>query len=135
MDRPAVRAMTPQQEAEVLQYWFVTLKPEQWFVEVGDVDQTIRARFLSLYQRVFESRTELKPKAALEALALILVLDQFPRNLFRGTPQAFATDADALRLSQDAISQSLDIELTDHQRQFLYMPFQHSEDAGVQAQS
>ena len=68
-------------------------------------------------------------------MAAVIVLDQFPRNMFRGTAQAFATDAVALKISKDAIAAKLDTQLTPQQRAFLYMPFQHVEDRNDQARS
>ena len=69
------------------------------------------------------------------AIAAVIALDQFPRNMFRGSPRAFATDALALSIAQHAIAAGWDEELTQQQRLFLYMPFQHAEDRAVQARS
>ncbi|MEJ2518190.1 MAG: DUF924 domain-containing protein, partial [Methyloceanibacter sp.] len=68
-------------------------------------------------------------------LAAILVLDQFPRNIYRGSPRAFATDEEALALSRDAIAAGADKELPPEQRAFLYMPFQHTETLADQRRS
>ena len=68
-------------------------------------------------------------------LAAILVLDQFPRNLFRGDARAFATDEAALGLAKRAIAEGIDLKLTPAQRSFVYMPFQHSEEKADQARS
>jgi len=68
-------------------------------------------------------------------LAAILVLDQFPRNMFRGSAQAFATDAQALALSKRAIAEGLDMKLPPEKRCFVYIPFQHSEDLADQRRS
>jgi uncharacterized protein (DUF924 family) len=65
----------------------------------------------------------------------VIVLDQFPRNIYRGLPQAFATDQQALAISQRTIDLALDRELDPQQRIFLYMPFQHSEDRAAQGRS
>jgi uncharacterized protein (DUF924 family) len=65
----------------------------------------------------------------------IIVLDQFPRNIFRGDARCFATDADALELAKIAIAEGMDLRLTPNQRIFLYMPFQHSEDKEDQARA
>src|SRR5690606_11134232 len=72
---------------------------------------------------------------AREALAYVIALDQFPRNMFRGTPQAFASDALALAIVEHALALGLDAQLDRSGRTFLYMPFQHSEDGEVQARS
>jgi uncharacterized protein (DUF924 family) len=68
-------------------------------------------------------------------LSAVIVFDQFPRNLFRHTAQAFATDHLALAMSRDAVERGMDTAMMPHERQFLYMPFMHSEDPSVQAQS
>ena len=82
------------------------------------------------------TRRTLTPLAGAAALlAAVIVLDQFPRNLFRGSPRAFATDALALRISHLAIEAQIDSQLTQQQRVFLYMPFQHCEDRALQRRS
>ena len=68
-------------------------------------------------------------------LAAVIVLDQFSRNMFRGTPRSFAGDAIARRLSRTAISNGFDADMTEEERNFLYLPFQHSEDREDQALS
>jgi len=70
-----------------------------------------------------------------DALALILILDQFPRNLFRGQPQTFATDEKALTVANDAINQKFDQQLLSVQRAFIYLPFEHSENLADQSRS
>jgi uncharacterized protein (DUF924 family) len=119
---------------EVLSFWFDELKPEDWFVKDLALDQRIRERFLSLYERLRAAPGEALSSAR-AALATVIVLDQFPRNMFRATPQAFATDAQALRISEAAIAAGLDRKLDQNGRMFLYMPFQHSEDSAIQARS
>jgi uncharacterized protein (DUF924 family) len=70
-----------------------------------------------------------------QVLAAVIVLDQFSRNIFRGTPRAFATDPIARRLARQAIGRGLDIEMTNAERLFVYLPFEHSEDRQDQALS
>lgn len=119
---------------DVLSFWFEELKPQVWFTKDLAVDQRIRERFLPLYERISgEARHAVDSARA--ALATVIVLDQFPRNMFRGTPRAFVTDASALRVAEAAIAAGFDRELDATQRSFLYMPFQHSEDRAVQARS
>lgn len=123
-----------QDSEAVLRFWFEELKPKQWFTRDAQLDELIRRRFLSTY----EEAGRVDPTAltqAREALAHVIALDQFPRNMFRGTPQAFATDPLALTIAQLAIASGLDAELDRPGRIFLYMPFQHSEDVNVQARS
>lgn len=118
---------------EVLKFWFGELKPAAWFRSDPAVDEEIRRRFLDLWER-FRAQPP-KVEAPRSAVAAAIVLDQFPRNLFRGRPEAFATDAAALQIARAALDQGWDRGLSDPERQFLYMPFQHSEDADDQRRS
>ena len=120
--------------AQVLRYWFEELQPDAWFRRDDGVDAAIRERFSATYEQL----TQIGPQqltTPLECIAAVIVLDQFPRNMFRGSPRSFATDALALSIAQHAIAAGLDRQLTQQQRLFLYMPFQHSEDRAVQARS
>jgi uncharacterized protein (DUF924 family) len=120
--------------APILQYWFEELTPEAWFRKDERVDAAIRERFAALYEELAQIRPE-QLTTPLESVAAVIALDQFPRNMFRGSARAFATDALALSISQRAIAAKFDEQMTRHQRLFLYMPFQHSEDRAVQARS
>jgi uncharacterized protein (DUF924 family) len=120
--------------AQVLHFWFEELQPEAWFRKDERVDAAIRERFGALHEQLARIRPE-QLTTPLESLAAVIVLDQFPRNVFRGSPRAFATDALALSIAQHAIANGVDLQLTQQQRLFLYMPFQHSEDRAVQARS
>ena len=116
-------------------FWFIELSPEDWFKSSPDLDARITRRFESLYD---EQRRTLPLAVMLdgaEHLAAVVLFDQFPRNMYRGTANAFGTDARALVLSRHAIEAELDKGLTVYQRQFLYMPFMHSEDVRAQQQS
>ncbi|MGH8189525.1 MAG: DUF924 family protein [Steroidobacteraceae bacterium] len=119
---------------EVLRFWFEELRPEAWFRKDTRVDDQIRERFLALYEQMRRMRAQ-EFTSPLASLAAVIVLDQFPRNMFRNSPQAFATDPLALAISQHAIAAGLDRQLSETQRTFVYMPFQHSEDAAMQARS
>lgn len=125
-------AMTP---SEILDFWFGHLKPAQWFKPDATLDAEIARRFAAIYDELKRGVADTWRGGARESLAAIIVLDQFPRNMFRGTPAAFATDAVALALSSEAIDRGLDRSLSAVERQFLYMPFQHSEDRAVQTRS
>src|SRR5262245_4538132 len=119
---------------QVTRYWFKELKPAAWFRQDARVDDATRQRFAALHDEVAQLRPE-QLATARECLAAVIVLDQFSRNMFRGSPRSFATDPLALSISQHAIAGGLDQQLTKQQRWFLYMPFQHSEDRKVQARS
>ena len=120
--------------AQVLHYWFDELQPDAWFRKDERVDAAIRERFGQLHEQLAQIRPE-QLATPLECIAAVIALDQFPRNLFRGSPRAFATDALALAISQHAIAAGWDQQLTRMQRLFLYMPFQHAEDRAVQERS
>ena len=120
--------------ASIVRYWFEELQPEAWFRKDERVDAAILERFGESYQQLAQIRPE-QLQTALECLAAVIALDQFPRNMFRGSPRAFATDALALSIAQRAIASGWDQQLTQQQRLFLYMPFQHSEDGAVQTRS
>ena len=112
---------------EILKYWFEDLKQSQWWIPDAELDQSIGERFSEIHTKgtlceLFEWRVHAKGR-----LAEIIVLDQFSRNMFRGSPWSFASDALALALSQEAISVGADKELDPIERSFLYMPFMHSE--------
>lgn len=112
---------------EVLDFWFRELTYEDWFGGGVELDEKIRKRFLPLYETL---KTTLDEKAVSDvrtALAALIVLDQFPRNLFRGTAAAFATDDIAVRLARLAVERGWDSEVEPAERSFLYMPFMHSE--------
>lgn len=117
---------------EVLKFWFQELGESRWFGKSDAIDGQIRDRFLSLHEQLVASEGEdiTTPRPL---LAAVIVLDQFSRNMFRGTPRAFATDPVARRLARAAIDRGFDLGMTRAERMFLYLPFEHSEDRGDQA--
>lgn len=115
----------------VLRFWFEDLSEVDWFNKSDDVDAQIRNRFGALHEGlVTKGADDVSTRCAL--LAAVIVIDQFSRNLFRGDPGAYAADPIARRLAMRAIKQGFDKTLTGQQRLFLYLPFQHSEDAADQ---
>lgn len=122
----------PAWAAEVLSFWFGELRPEQWFSGGAELDATIRQRFADLHARLARDvppacRTE--PDAA---LAAVIALDQFPRNIHRGGAQAFSTDDMAISLARNAVDKGLHDTLGPAERKFLFMPFMHSENLADQ---
>ncbi len=111
----------------VIQYWFQELQPSQWFKAEPGVDLAIRTRFSAIYEAGAREELASWRQTADGRLAEILVLDQFPRNMFRDRPECFATDDLALRLAQEAVAAGADQNLTSAHRAFLYMPYMHSE--------
>ncbi|MCC5826685.1 DUF924 family protein [Alkalimonas sp.] len=115
----------------VLTFWFEELNPEQWFVKDPELDQQIRDCFSGLHRMA--AQCELYPwrQQARGRLAEIIVLDQFSRNIYRDSPEAFACDPLALGLAQEAIAIGADQELTPTEQSFLYLPFMHSESLAI----
>jgi uncharacterized protein (DUF924 family) len=115
---------------DVLDFWFADGPDawrKAWFVRDDAFDAAIRERFVGTLDAGAAGALEGWAESSLGLLALVIVLDQFPRNLFRGTARAFATDAAALAMARRAIAQGIDRRLTPTQRVFLYLPFEHSE--------
>jgi hypothetical protein len=99
-----------------------------WFEKSPDFDAKVRDLFLEDYHKAVAGYLHDWMNSPETCLALILLLDQFPRNMFRDTPEAFATDWEALSLAKHATSQGYDRKLLSVQRWFIYLPFEHSED-------
>lgn len=116
---------------DVLSFWFETLSPADWFKKSARLDITIGTRFAATHEAARLGELHDWRDDAQGRLAEIIVLDQFSRNMYRDTPQAFAQDAQALTLAQEALRAGTDEALAANQRAFLYMPFMHSESAVV----
>jgi uncharacterized protein (DUF924 family) len=121
--------------AEVLDFWFVELPRQQWFAGGAALDALVRARFLPVHRIVAAEPEDALLADTDTALAAVIVLDQFSRNMFRGTPSAFASDAKALAIAEAAIAKGLMAALNRDELLFLYLPFEHSENADAQARS
>lgn len=116
--------MSPQ---EILTFWFVENGPDQWFKKDEIFDACIRDRFSMIHQSIVGGETAAWREAPEGRLAEILVLDQFSRNMFRGTPAAFAYDDLALSLVREAVLSGDDMRVPPERRHFFYMPYMHSE--------
>lgn len=114
-------------QREVLDFWFVETVPAQWFQKNEVFDDMIRDRFMSVYDMAKADLCESWTKDADGCLALCIILDQFPRNMFRDTPRAFESDGKALTIAGHAIKKGFDQVLAPLKRRFLYLPFEHSE--------
>jgi len=119
---------------EVIEFWFHELQEKQWFVKDASVDEMIKKRFMAHYEAAACGECFSWRKAPEGRLAEIICLDQFPRNMFRNSAQAFATDPLALVLAQEAVSLGVDNKL-GRRRSFLYMPYMHSESRIIQEES
>ncbi len=115
---------TPQ---EILAFWLDEIGPEGWYKQDDALDQTIRDLFLETWQAAMEGRFALWLTYPSGALAYIILLDQFPRNMFRNDAQAFASDGVALSAAKQAIHRKWDLKIDGAARQFFFMPLMHSE--------
>ena len=112
---------------EVLDFWFDPASKARWFEPSAAFDQAVAARLGDLHGRAAAGDLDAWQSSAEGCVALCILLDQAPRQLFRGQVRAFATDAKALAVAQHAIAEGFDRQLPVEQRQFLYLPLMHSE--------
>jgi uncharacterized protein (DUF924 family) len=119
----------------VLNFWFVENGPKQWFTHDPDFDAAIRDRFAGLAEKGAKGELTHWRGTARGALAEIIILDQFPRNLYRGDARAFGCDALALEAARQALKNKADQAVDESERVFLYFPFEHSEAAEDQETS
>lgn len=134
---------------EILDFWFGTgdtlgKSRSLWFQKDAGFDEEIRTRFLAVYEAAVQTQTQTQPEAILSAcgwkqpgdgLALIVLLDQFPRNMFRQNARAFATDSLARATTRQMLAQCFDSAMRPVERQFIYLPLEHSESLADQTQS
>jgi uncharacterized protein (DUF924 family) len=120
---------------DVLSFWFVETSPVQWFQISPDFDGLVKERFLDLFHFAEQGFCDAWAKNADGALALTILFDQFPRNMFRDTPDAYRTDSRALEIAELAIERGFDQILVPLKRLFLYLPFEHSENIDHQKRS
>jgi uncharacterized protein (DUF924 family) len=120
------------QPAEVLLFWFGGpaergKRHKRWFEKSDAFDAEVRERFLPLYEAAVAGELSAWKAEPQACLAFIVLLDQFPRNMFRGTPRAFAADPLALDAARHAVSRGYDRTMVPVERLFIYVPFEHSE--------
>lgn len=120
---------------EIVDFWFLEEVAKDHFNKNPELDKKIRDKYLSTYIKASKGELEDWMNKPEGYLALVIVLDQFPRNMFRESPKAFESDEYALFIAKNAIEKGLDKKLTAPQRTFLYMPFMHSENLMVQKES
>ena len=132
----------PSRATEVLDFWFGQEGDpefgrfrEEWFRKDPAFDASVTQQFFDLYEDAAAGALDGWRDDAESCLALVIVLDQFPRNMFRGDGRTHAADSKALEASKYAVEHALDRELPAFQRMFLYMPFMHSENVDDQRRS
>jgi uncharacterized protein (DUF924 family) len=123
--------LKPDPLIDVLAFWWQA-GPARWFDSDAAFDATIRERFLALHERTAAGALDSATATPHGALAVIILLDQFPRNMFRSTARAFATDAKALAIAEASVGAGLDAAYPVPARMFFYMPFMHAEDLDAQ---
>lgn len=117
---------------EVLRFWFEDIEQSRWFISDPEFDRQLEQRFGATLELASDDKLDHWCESATERLALIVVLDQFSRNIHRDSPKAFAADAKALQLTVDGIDKGLDTALSLEQRAFFYLPLRHAEDIAMQ---
>ena len=121
--------------SDVLDFWFSEQSRALWFEKNAAFDEAIRTRFEDTLRAAAAGELDHWERTAPGALALVIVLDQFPRNLYRGSARAFAADARAREVADRALSRRLDQEIPLVQRHFFFLPFEHSESRADQERS
>ncbi|HEX8644430.1 MAG TPA: DUF924 family protein [Allosphingosinicella sp.] len=119
---------------DVLAFWFAQ-EPRLWWAQDPEFDAEISRRFCDAWQEQRQRPVQEFADAPDHALAAIVLFDQFPRNMFRGHADQFATDPIALAVAKAAVDRGYDDGMSAERRQFLYMPFQHSEEIADQRRS
>lgn len=122
-------------EAEAMVEFWRTAGPGLWFAKDDDFDRRFRERFLRTYEAAARGELADWTNTVEGTLALVLLLDQFPRNAFRGTPRMYATDGLARQYARTAIGRGYDFRVEHRLKLFFYLPFAHSEDPADQERS
>jgi uncharacterized protein (DUF924 family) len=112
--------------AEIVSFWREA-GPDRWWKKDDEFDRVVRSQFLSLHEAAARGELAAWEGSAEGALALVILLDQFPRNMFRGSPHSFATDPLAQAVAERAIAQGYDAAMDQEMGMFFYLPFMHSE--------
>lgn len=112
---------------EIQQFWLEEVGPKGWYTASDALDDTIRDRFGALWQLARAGACDHWMSDAAGVLSYLILMDQFSRNMFRGSALAFATDPHALAASKRAVLRDLDLQIPEPQRQFFYLPLMHSE--------
>jgi uncharacterized protein (DUF924 family) len=124
--------MTPE---EIIDYWYSERLQRHWFASTPELDAEIHQRYAGLWERAAWGELDGWQESAEGSLALVIVLDQFPLNMFRGRPESFSTEARAVAVALQAVERGQDRQLPLEHRPFLYMPLMHSENSAHQALS
>lgn len=114
-------------EEEIIAYWYSPEVNQQWFAATAQLDAEIKAHFESLWQAASSGELDHWRTSPRGCLALVILLDQFPLNMYRNRPESFSTEAKSIEVARYAIEKGFDQALQPQHKAFLYMPFMHSE--------
>lgn len=118
----------PNDASRILDYWFSDPVPmKKWFGGGPTVDKEIKTQFEPLIVKARASQLDAWKAQPESTLALVILLDQFPRNIYRGTPSSFSSDGQALNITTEAIAKGFDRQVPLLQQGFFYMPLMHNE--------
>lgn len=112
---------------EVIEFWLSEVGPKGWYISTEALDQKIRNKYMDLWSQALNGGLHEWTSDPRGALAYLLVTDQFPRNMFREDPRAFATDPRARAVAKHAVDVGFDMKIEEPERQFFYLPLMHSE--------
>jgi uncharacterized protein (DUF924 family) len=124
-------AIVTTQASQVINFW-KQAGPAMWFAKDAEFDRQFREKFLALHEAAMRGELQHWEASAQETLALLVLLDQFPRNAFRDSPRMYASDGLARKIANAAIDKGFDREVPAELRLFMYLPLGHSEDLGDQ---
>lgn len=117
---------------EVLDFWLGSVGPDGWYAGGDDLDARCREGFLDLWQAAKDGGLDHWVEGTVATLAFLILTDQLPRNMWRGQADSFATDPLALAAARQALAEGWDMDAPEPERQFFYMPFEHSENPADQ---
>ncbi|MEZ5477375.1 MAG: DUF924 family protein [Thiolinea sp.] len=120
---------------DILNFWYSPPMSEHWFSSTPAIDDEIRSRFEQIWEQARAGRLDHWRQSAEGCLALCIILDQFPLNMFRGHPQSFSTEQQAVAVTRHAVAQGFHQQLPQAQLSFLFMPLMHSENMEDQHES
>lgn len=135
MNLPPILGESMRDYQEIITFWFSERVRPMWFRSTPEFDNEVRERFLETWQAAAAGERDHWSQIAEGALALVIVLDQFPLHMFRGKAESFSTGEKALMVASDAIARGFDKRLDRQCLPFLYMPFMHSENIDDQKRS
>lgn len=124
--------MAADSATDVLDYWYSPSIAGHWFASTPSLDAEIRRRYAGLWRQAAAGQLDAWRDTPQGALALVIVLDQFPLNMYRGRSEAFSSERTAVAVARDAIQRNFHLELAPDQRLFLFMPLMHSENLADQ---